>query len=60
MENTEKSKIRTIIRKERKRRGLTQSQVSYSNIENGARNPSVRNALKIAKFYKVDPKKLLD
>lgn len=62
-------KERIFLRKERERRKLTQKQVSeylnihkstYCNIEKGTRNPGFSLAIRIADFFGIDERKLID
>lgn len=62
------SKVREDLKKERKKRNLTQKEVAtyidihfstYSNIERGKRNPSLRVAQKIADFFGIEIKTLI-
>lgn len=58
---------RTIIKKLRKKRGLTQAKTAsyigisksfYAQVERGDRNPGTKNALKICDFFGIDIRKL--
>jgi putative transcriptional regulator len=64
----ESKKKREFLKKERKRRGLTQKEVadlieisreSYSQIERGERDPGLNTAVKIADYFNINVRMLI-